>query len=155
VRAQDLLASLRRAGVGPRTARPVLVVDDDPQARRLMEKMLRSIGYPWMEAASAEEGLRLVHAEAPSAVILDLCMPGMDGFGFLERFRGMPSGVATPVIVWTGKDLTAEDHGRLAASAQAVVLKSGTAGRLMEELRACVPPPGSPAAERRRASRGR
>jgi CheY-like chemotaxis protein len=142
VRAEDLVASLHRAGLRPSTGRPVLIVDDDPGARRLMETMLQATGYPWMEAASAEEGLRLALHEAPSAVILDLYMPGMDGFEFLERFRGMPTGRATPVIVWTVKDLTAEDQSRLAASAQAVVLKSGT-GRLIEELRTYVAAPES------------
>jgi len=135
VRAEELLASLRRAGLRPAVGRPVLVIDDDPQARRLMETMLTSIGYPAIEAASAEEGLVLAEREAPAAVILDLLMPGMGGFGFLERFRGMPAGLGTPVIVWTVQDLTAADHARLAASAQAVVQKGGSTGRLMEELR--------------------
>ena len=76
--------------------------------------------------------------EAPAAVILDLSMPGMDGFEFLEHFRGTAAGRNTPVIVWTVKDLTAVDHGRLAAWAQAVVQKGGTE-RLLEELRAHVP----------------
>jgi signal transduction histidine kinase/DNA-binding response OmpR family regulator len=134
VRAEELLASLRRAGLRPTVGRPVLVVDDDPQARRLMETMLTALGYATIEAAGGEEGLLLAQREAPAAVILDLYMPGMDGFGFLERFRAMPAGHGTPVIVWTVKDLTAADHARLAASAQAVVLKGGT-GRLIEELR--------------------
>jgi signal transduction histidine kinase/CheY-like chemotaxis protein len=138
VRAEDLLASLRSAGLHPSVGRPVLVVDDDPKARRLMDTMLQAIGYSFIEAASAEQGLGLAAQQPPAAVILDLFMPGMDGFEFLERFRAMPAGRGTPVIVWTVKDLTAEDQGRLAASAQAVVLKGGTE-RLMEELRTHVP----------------
>jgi CheY-like chemotaxis protein len=141
VRATDLLASLRSAGLQPTVGRPVLVVDDDPQARRLMETMLHGLGYPSVEAAGAEEGLALAAREALAAVILDLFMPGMDGFEFLERFRTMPTGRSTPVIVWTVKDLTTADQARLAAaSAQAVVLKGGTE-RLMEELRTHVPLP--------------
>jgi len=138
VRAEDLLESLRRAGLQPRGGRPVLVVDDDPQARRLMEATLHAIGYASIEAASAEEGLRLADRRLPAAVILDLSMPGMDGFEFLDRFRGSAAGRGTPVIVWTVRDLTAADHARLAASAQAVVSKGGT-GRLIEELRTYVP----------------
>jgi CheY-like chemotaxis protein len=115
----------------------VLVVDDDPQARRLLETMLTALGYATIEAAGGEEALRLAEREALAAVILDLFMPGMDGFGFLERFRATPAGTGTPVIVWTGRDLTTDDHARLAASAQAVVFKGGTA-RLIEELRAHV-----------------
>ncbi|HEU0105636.1 MAG TPA: response regulator [Vicinamibacteria bacterium] len=138
VRAEELVASLLDAGLRPNAARPVLVVDDDPQARRLMVTTLLALGYSSIEAASAQQGLALAAQETPAAVILDLAMPGMDGFAFLEHFRAMPAGRGTPVIVWTVKDLTAADHARLAASAQAVVLKGGTA-RLLEELRTHVP----------------
>jgi len=138
VRVEDLLASLHAAGLRPNAGRPVLVVDDDPQARRLMETMLQAIGYSSVEAATAEQGLALAARESPAAVILDLAMPGMDGFEFLEHFRGMPAGRGTPVIVWTVKDLSAVDHGRLAAWAQAVVMKGGTE-RLLDELRTYVP----------------
>ena len=111
-----------------------LVVDDDPKARRLLETMLTALGYATIEAAGGEEGLLIAEREQLAAVILDLFMPGVDGFAFLERFRSMTTGRGTPIIVWTGQDLTAADHARLEASAQAVVLKGGTA-RLIEELR--------------------
>jgi CheY-like chemotaxis protein len=137
----QLLSSLRRAGVTPTDLRPILVVDDDPQARRLVDTMLRGLGYRVVAVSSADQGLRRVANEPVAAVILDLLMPGMDGFDFLDRFRSTPQGRATPVIVWTAKDLTGEDYGRLAASAQGVVLKrQGGAGALIEELRLHVTP---------------
>jgi signal transduction histidine kinase/CheY-like chemotaxis protein len=142
VRSEDLLASLHSAGLRPATGRPVLIVDDDPRARRLMETMLQGLGYRSIGAAGAEEGLGLAARDVPAAVILDLAMPGMDGFEFLERFRAMPTGRSTPVIVWTVKDLSVADEDRLAASAQAVVRKGGTE-RLLEELRTHVPLPGA------------
>ncbi len=142
VRAEKLLASLERAGVFPTDERPILVVDDDPQSRRLMEATLQSVGYRVRAVASGEEGLAVggVH---PAAVVLDLLMPSMDGFEFLERFKRTPAGRGTPVIVWTAKDVTAQDHSRLAASlAHAVVLKGeGSALSLVEELRACLAAP--------------
>jgi signal transduction histidine kinase/DNA-binding response OmpR family regulator len=145
VRAEDLLASLRRASVRPAADRPVLVVDDDSQARRLMEAMLHGLGYSSCAASSAQEGLRAAEEQPPVAVILDLLMPGMDGFEFLERFKGTARGPKTPVIVWTNKDITSEDQRRLAASAHAVVLKGrGGISPLIEELRHHVGPPASP-----------
>jgi CheY-like chemotaxis protein len=142
VRAEDLMGSLERAGVRPAGQRPILVVDDQAQARKLMETTLLGFGYQSRGAASAEEGLRLCAAEPPAAVILDLLMPDMDGFEFLERFRRTSAGRGTPVIVWTAKDLTSDDQVRLAASAHAVVLKGEAGTRsLMEELHACVGPP--------------
>ena len=72
--------------------------------------------------------------------MLDLLMPGMDGFEFLRRFRGTESGRHTPVIVWTVKDLTAEERHRLQASAQAVVLKgAGSTAALLEQLSSLLP----------------
>lgn len=153
VTVEQLLAALERAGVPARGSRPILVVDDDPQARRLLETTLQTLGYRTLSAATGAEGLRVVEAHSPAAVILDLLMPEMDGFAFLDHFRQSPAGRA-PVIVWTAKDLTKEDYARLAASAQAVVLKrEGGARSIVDELRAHVearkaggvpPPRGEP-----------
>jgi CheY-like chemotaxis protein len=143
VQTEELLASLQRAGIEPAGSRPILVVDDDPQARKLMEAMLQGLGYQPVSAAGAEEALRIAAAEPPGAVILDLLMPGMDGFEFLDRFKRTRIGQGTPVIVWTAKDLTSQERVRLSASAQAVVLKSeGGTGQLLQDLRTCVAPPG-------------
>jgi CheY-like chemotaxis protein len=142
VQAEQLLASLERAGVFPDGNQPILVVDDDQQARRLIEATLQSLGYRACGAASGEEGLEVARTSPPAAVVLDLLMPKMDGFEFLERFRRTPAGRRTPVIVWTAKDLDAQDQSRLAALAQAVVLKrEGGARPLIEELRAWISPP--------------
>jgi CheY-like chemotaxis protein len=137
VRSEQLFESLRRAGVLG-VGRHVLVVDDDGPARRLMEATLSGLGYASSAAGSAEEGLQHAAADPPAAVILDLLMPGADGFAFLDRFRRTPAGRRTPVIVWTAKELTAADYSALAASAEAVVRKSGRTEMLMEELRACI-----------------
>jgi signal transduction histidine kinase/DNA-binding response OmpR family regulator len=141
----DLLASLQRAGIEPAGSRTILVVDDDAQARRLMETTLQGLGYRAFTTANAQEGLRIAAAEAPGAVILDLLMPDMDGFEFLDRFKRTPTGQETPVIVWTAKDLTREERTLLQASSQAVVLKSeGGTGQLLRELRNVVPSPPAP-----------
>jgi DNA-binding response OmpR family regulator len=136
VRADQLLASLQRAGVEPAGARAILVVDDDLPAQRLMETTLQALGYRSMTAPDAEQGLRIAADQPPAAVVLDLMMPGMDGFEFLDRFKQTQTGQATPVIVWTAKDLTADDYARLSSAAHAVVLKSdGGTRSLIEELR--------------------
>jgi signal transduction histidine kinase/DNA-binding response OmpR family regulator len=141
VREDQLLRSLRRAGATPADIGTILVVDDDPQARRLVDATLTGAGYRVVTVSSAEQGLRAVSNAPWAAVILDLLMPGMDGFDFLDRFRSTPQGHATPVIVWTAKDLTSDDYRRLAASAHGVVLKrQGGAGPLVEELRLHIAP---------------
>jgi len=140
VRRADLLAVLERAGVQPRSDRSVLIVDDDPLVFKLVKPMLEEQGYQPMYAADAQSGLREAAARHPAVVLLDLLMPGTDGFEFLQEFRRTDVGRRTPVIVWTVKDLTAHERARLQASAQAVVAKGeGTTESLLVELRACIP----------------
>ena len=133
---EQLLGSLERMGLSPDGANTVLIVDDDPAALKLAETALRRAGYHPMVSPDGAAGLRAAEAEHPDAVILDLLMPGMDGFQFLEAFRRTPRGRRTPVIIWTIKDLTAEERARLRAAAQAIVLKGeGAPARLVEEIR--------------------
>jgi CheY-like chemotaxis protein len=63
----------------------------------------------------------------------------MSGFDFLRRLRRHRPGRGIPVIVWTDRDIAAEERQRLAATVEDVVLKSAGAGSLVEELRQCVP----------------
>jgi len=135
-----LLKALRRAGVVPGRRGAVLVVDDDPGCLKLMEATLGRSGY---ETICRRDGLAALEAAAQSrliAVVLDLVMPGVDGFEFLERFRRTEAGRRTPVIIWTVKDLSAGDHARLRESAHAVVAKDGdSAAALVRELSAFLP----------------
>ena len=143
VHAEQLLSSLQRAQLPPDHVRPILVVDDDPATLKLAERRLRRLGYRAVCHTTTEDALEAAHREPPAAVILDLVMPGLDGFEFLTRFRRTAVGRRTPVIVWTFKDLTGEDRRQLEASAQAIVLKSQGTNALVEELAAYVPSPGA------------
>src|SRR5581483_2396956 len=148
VSAEQLRASLARAGLLPRRAAPVLVVDDDPAARRLAEELLAGLGYASTGHADGASALRAAGETPPLAVLLDLLMPGMDGFEFLERFRHTAGGRDVPVIIWTVKDLTAADRQFLRERAQGIVSKaSGKPGDLVALLRSHVPPPPPPFGE--------
>jgi CheY-like chemotaxis protein len=141
VHEEDLLGSLQRAGAPPDGDRPILVLDDDAKELKVAEKTLKRLGYRPVCIADAREGLKAAAMDPPAAVILDLLMPEMDGFAFLRSFRLTPAGRRTPVIVWTAKDVTAEERERLESSAQAIVLKSKGTAALVEELQAYVPLP--------------
>jgi len=135
-----LLRSLGRAGLAPPRAGRVLVVDDDDASRHLMAATLARLGYEALCVPGAAAGLAAAASSPPLAVVLDLLMPGMNGFEFLDRFRQIPACRHVPVIVWSVKDLDAADHDRLRASVHAVVAKDGrTSSRLVEELRALLP----------------
>jgi CheY-like chemotaxis protein len=128
-----LLDSLQRAGIAPEGTGTVLVVDDDPRSLKLMAATLDQLGYRSLCTVSATQGLQAAAESAPAAVVLDLIMPEMSGFEFLDRFRQIEQCRRTPVIVWTIKDITAEEHARLAVSAQGLVQKGRRAGAAFAE----------------------
>ncbi len=136
----EVLRALERAGVAPRQGRPVLVVDDDQGSLRLMEATLAQLGYEAVCCADGASGLCAVDDARPAAIVLDLLMPEMDGFTFLDALRHRPAHRRTPVIVWTVKDLTGGEIARLRESAQAVLIKGGGGTAiLLDELRAILP----------------
>jgi PAS domain S-box-containing protein len=149
----DVVRALDRAGVSASASGSVLVVDDDPGSLRLMAASLQQLGYRSTGVERAIEGLRLCETETPLAVVLDLQMPEMDGFGFLDHFRRIPACAHVPVIVWTVKDLTPADLQRLKASVQGVMSKGHGSGSVVQELRRFVAEPA--AAKRGGAPDGR
>jgi two-component system nitrogen regulation response regulator NtrX len=78
----------------------VLVVDDDPGVRKVLNKILTSAGYGVTEAGDAFHALDLLDANPPDAALLDIRMPGMDGLGLMENLR--QRGLEIPVVVLTG-----------------------------------------------------
>jgi PAS domain S-box-containing protein len=131
---QTLLTAVTRACPLPPDGRPILVVDDDQVELRMVDATLRELGYRPVCTSDAEAALRAAAADPPGLVVVDLLMPGMDGFEFVARLRATPGGRSVPVIIWTVKDLTAADRSRLRASAAAMVSK-GAANTLVDELR--------------------
>jgi PAS domain S-box-containing protein len=120
-----LTAVLRRNHADP-AARRVLVVDDDADLRRRLRGLLEAAGWAVDEAADGREALDRLAAR-PSLVLLDLLMPGMDGFEFLAGLRDREDSRSIPVVVLTAKDLTADDHARLHGSIE-TVLRKGSLG---------------------------
>ena len=142
VQVEDLLDALAQAGVAMGGGARVVVVDDDPLALKLAERGLREAGFDPVCCADGDLGLQVVEREPPAAIVLDLVMTSMNGFDFLERLRRSPRGRRVPVIVWTQKDLSADERARLAADAEAVVSKAEGPGSLIEELRGYALPAG-------------
>jgi len=89
----------------PRNFR-VLVIDDDKDVRELLSRLLKDAGYRPIDARDGKEGLERTKDE-PSLIILDLEMPRMDGFEFLDNYiKDVPEDKRAPVLVFSGKDLT-------------------------------------------------
>jgi len=138
----ELLNALRRANVVPPTTGPVLVVDDDESSTRLITASLSQMGFRVQVAHDGRQALERARAERPAAVILDLVMPNLDGFGFLQEFRKEPAFCMVPVLIWTVKDLSSEEQRQLLQSAAAVLPKDGSGLRnIVDILKRHVPAP--------------
>jgi hypothetical protein len=137
----ELIAVVERLAVEP--SGPILVVDDDPEARSMIRRQLDDTGRAVIEAADGREALERARERAPSAVILDLMMPVMDGFEFIRDFRADPAFEATPVIVITAKSLDAAEREKLRDQVAMVLQKGGyTRENLLEQIRKAMRPPG-------------
>jgi threonine synthase len=119
---EGLLAALSKVGLDrfPRIA----IIDDTPDARRLIRRILQSQGnFTIFEASNGQEGIELVTKERPNLIILDLMMPEMDGFSFLDRLHSTPETAEIPVIVVTAKELTAAEKNRLQGHIRSLMVK--------------------------------
>jgi DNA-binding response OmpR family regulator len=112
----------------------VLVVDDDPDILRLLERELSSAGFRAATASNGAEALAQVERETPSAVLLDLVMPPPDGFEVLYRLRERPQLRQVPIVVMTGKDLSESDYARINGSAQRILHKGGDTTALVSRV---------------------
>ena len=139
------LARAAQAGRGavvdlPEAERPpVLVIDDSLTTRMLEQSILESAGYDVELATSAEEALELARARRYSLFIVDVEMPGMNGFQFLDVVRGDVELRGTPAILVTSRNSADDKRRGTQAGARAYIVKSEFhQGRLLETIRELV-----------------
>ena len=101
--------------------------------------MLDGEGWRSTGAENGREALEAIEVSPPALILLDLMMPEMDGFEFLDNLRSRPGGEAIPVVVLTAMDLTDEDRSRLNGGVERILSKGGgNADDLGRELRRLV-----------------
>lgn len=139
VQRDSFVAAVRRSmGPIPVGHTPtVLVVDDEAPMVELLTETLTRHGLRALSATDGRSGVELALAHRPDVVVLDLVMPGMTGFQVVRQLRDHPAGRNIPILVFTGKELTADDRARLLDGVQAVVRKDGAAELLAELARVC------------------
>ncbi len=101
----------------------VLVVDDDPDSRRVAAKILAEVNARVQEAGDGETALMKMRAHPPDVVVLDLMMPVLDGFGVLATMRADAILAGVPVVVLTAKSLTQAEREFLSRTAARVLQK--------------------------------
>ena len=115
----------------------MLVVEDDANTREIFRRTLEKDGWKVIEAENGRRGIERLTDNTPAVILLDLMMPEMDGFEFMQELRKRPQCHDIPVIVITAKDLTPEDHRRLNGEVERIIQKGTTSGeQLLAEVRA-------------------
>jgi signal transduction histidine kinase/CheY-like chemotaxis protein len=103
----------------------ILVVDDDQISRAGLRNALQQAGWQIAEADNGQIALTRLNEARPSAILLDLMMPEMDGFEFLDEVRRHDEWRDIPIIVITARDVTAEDRARLNGRVESIIQKAG------------------------------
>ena len=133
--AGEALIQVVRRLLQPEGTLRILIVDDDPETRELLVDTLQNDGHRAVTAGDAAEALRILATSRVDAVMLDLLLPGRNGFEVLSEIRADQRLSQLPVLVITVKDLSGRERETLAAQrAQLIVKGAGWRQELLREL---------------------
>jgi CheY-like chemotaxis protein len=141
---RERLASVLRRLCGDRPAPHALVVEDEEDTRSVIRQTLERAGWSVAQAEHGRAALERVVERRPDVIVLDLMMPEMNGFDFLDALRGNPEWRGIPVLVLTAMELSAEDRRRLSGEVERILQKGASArdqllaevGRLLTSIAA-------------------
>ena len=101
-----------------------MIIEDDQEIVRLLREQLSAENLQVVEARNGKQALELLKHNRPAMILLDLLMPEMDGFEFLDEIHREDKWKDIPIVIITGKDLTADEIRRLNSKVSDVVHKS-------------------------------
>jgi signal transduction histidine kinase/DNA-binding response OmpR family regulator len=114
----------------------VLVVEDNAAMRDMLGRVLAKEGWGVVEAVNGQEALERLAEHRTELILLDLMMPEMDGFAFVEELRHQEAWQSIPIVVITAKDLTPDDHRRLNGYVERILRKGAySPEELLREVR--------------------
>ena len=115
--------------------RTILVVDDHEDNRRILRDLLRSGGYEVIEATTGEDGVAAAKARTPDLILMDIQLPGIDGYEATRRIKADEALRRIPLIVVTSYALSGDDAKALAAGADAYVAKPFSPRAMLTKVR--------------------
>lgn len=115
-------------------AAKVLVVDDEPNVLRSLVQYLTIEDFEVETASNGEEALEKVESFIPELILLDVMMPGMDGFEVLDKIKAMPQFTETPVIMLTAKDQSSDVLKGYQSGATSYLVKPFNLDELVETI---------------------
>ncbi len=117
----------------------ILVIEDDDDSAELIKRSVEQIGFSTRRAIDGLQGVEMASAAPPAAIVLDLAMPGLDGFGVIERLSADDKLMHIPLIIVSGCDVSLSQHQALAAAGYRFFAKGfSTPREIAESLREMV-----------------
>ena len=116
-------------------SRRILIVDDHEDNRRILRDLLGSAGFEVLEATTGEEAVAQAQATVPELILMDIQLPGIDGYEATRRIKADAALRRIPLIVVTSYALSGDDAKALAAGADAYVAKPFSPRALLATVR--------------------
>jgi two-component system, cell cycle response regulator DivK len=113
----------------------VLVIEDNEKNRYLISFILKGAGYEVVEAITGEAGVEMAIREHPDLVLMDIQLPGIDGYEATRRIRASPAGDKIPIIALTSYAMTGDRERALAAGCTGYVEKPINPDTITDEIR--------------------
>ena len=113
----------------------ILLVEDQEDARRIIRDLLAANGYALIEATTGEEGLALAERERPDLILMDIQLPGLDGYEVTRRIKGNAALRHIPIIAVTSYALSGDDQKAAGAGCDAYVAKPFSPRLLVAKIR--------------------
>jgi two-component system cell cycle response regulator DivK len=112
----------------------ILVVEDQEDNRRILRDLLSSVGYEVVEAVSGEDGVRMAETQAPDLILMDIQLPGLDGYEATRRIKANAVLQQIPIIVVTSYALSGDDARAFEAGCDAYVSKPFSPRALLAKI---------------------
>ncbi len=117
----------------------ILTVEDHEDNRRIVRDLLTSVGYEVIEAITGEDGVRLAETERPDLILMDIQLPGLDGYEATRRIKANPALGQIPIIAVTSYALSGDDVKARAAGCDDYVTKPFSPRALLAKIRQHLP----------------
>jgi PAS domain S-box-containing protein len=131
IRSDEIRSAMARFKLPGHERATIMVIDDEQSCLDLMHATLTCIGIDAVCFTDGRVALAELDLHRPQAIVLDLMMPGCDGFQVLAALAGLPAWRELPVFIWTSMLLTDDEYATLARSARAILIKGGGAMETM------------------------
>ena len=117
----------------------ILVVEDEEDNRRIVRDLLTSVGYEIIEAVTGEEGVTAAETHLPDLILMDIQLPGLDGYEATRRIKANPALRHIPIIVVTSYALSGDDVKAFEAGCDAYISKPFSPRALLAKVREYLP----------------